>query len=138
MSPCRQAKMIGFNEGGDSAVRYHRKPASALTHEIDFPCPILSPAFGRRLGQHEPHSRVSEHAAMAGDHQTRHEFTGTMGCPFLQPKAFPNSSKFCTVPFTRHSPGECGSVSADCRADCSVWFWHHTCAKPMKYRCASV
>ena len=65
-------------------------------------------------------------------YQTRQELIGYMGWPFLHPKAFPNSSKFCTVPFTRHLPGEWGSTSADCRADGSVWFWHHTCAKPMK------
>src|SRR5581483_11380825 len=50
MSPCRQAKMIGFNEGGDSAVRYHRKPASALTHEIDFPCPHPFASFWPKDG----------------------------------------------------------------------------------------
>ena len=65
-------------------------------------------------------------------YQTRQEFTGYMGWPLVQPKALPNSSKFCTAPFARHSPGEWGSVSADCRADCSVWFWHQTWAKPRK------
>jgi len=65
-------------------------------------------------------------------YHTRQEFSGYMGCPFLQPNAFPNSSKFCTEPFTRQRPGECGSVSASCRETASVWFWHHTWAKPMK------
>ncbi len=65
-------------------------------------------------------------------YHTRQEFSGTMGCPLVQPKALPNSSKFCTVPLTRQRPGECGSVSARCRADCSVWFSHHTCANPRK------
>ena len=51
---------------------------------------------------------------------------GIIGCPTLQPNALPNSSKFCTVPLTRHSPEECGSVLASTRADCSVAFWHHT------------
>ena len=40
-----------------------------------------------------------------------------MGCPLVQPKAFPNSSKFCTEPLTRHLPGECGSTSTSWRAD---------------------
>src|ERR1035437_3521010 len=50
-------------------------------------------------------------------YQTRQDFTGFIGLPWLQLKAFPNSSKFCTLPFTRQRPGECGSVSAACRAD---------------------
>jgi hypothetical protein len=74
----------------------------------------------------------------ARDYQTRQEFSGYMGWPLLHPKALPNSSKFCTEPLVRHLPGECGSVSANWRADCSVEFWHHTCAKPMKKRCDSV
>jgi hypothetical protein len=45
-------------------------------------------------------------------YQTRQEFCGYIGCPCLQLKALPNSSKFCTEPFTRHFPGECGSLSA--------------------------
>jgi hypothetical protein len=40
------------------------------------------------------------------DYQTRQEFAGTMGWPFVQPNALPNSSKFCTVPLTRQRPGE--------------------------------
>jgi hypothetical protein len=39
-------------------------------------------------------------------YHTRHELTGYIGWPFWQPKALPNSSKFCTVPFTLHRPGE--------------------------------
>ena len=39
-------------------------------------------------------------------YHTRQEFVGYMGWPSLHPNALPNSSKFCTVPFTRHSPGE--------------------------------
>lgn len=53
-------------------------------------------------------------------YQTRQELTGTMGWPCLQPKAFPNSSKFRTDPLTRHRPGECGSTSAAWRAEASV------------------
>ena len=53
-------------------------------------------------------------------YQTRQEFAGTIGLPLAQPKALPNSSKFCTEPLTRQRPGEWGSVSADWRADCSV------------------
>ena len=75
-------------------------------------------------------------AAMApkpGDcHQTRQELTGTIGWPFAQPNALPNSSKFSTEPFTRQRPGEWESISANRRAVSSVWFWHHTWAKPRK------
>jgi hypothetical protein len=39
-------------------------------------------------------------------YQTRQDFTGVMGLPWAQPKALPKASKFCTVPFTRHLPGE--------------------------------
>src|ERR1039458_2007793 len=66
------------------------------------------------------------------DYHTRQEFTGYIGCPCLQPKALPKASKFWTEPLTRHFPGEWGSTRADCLADCSVWFWHHTWAKPIK------
>ena len=45
---------------------------------------------------------------------------GIIGSPFLQPKALPNSSKFCTVPLTRHSPVECGLVLAWLMAACCV------------------
>ena len=65
-------------------------------------------------------------------YHTRQEFAGYMGWPLVQPKALPNSSKFCTEPLTRQRPGEWGSTSADWREDCSVWFWHHTSAKPRK------
>ena len=53
-------------------------------------------------------------------YQTRQAFSGIIASPFLQPKAFPNSSKFCTDPLVRHSPGECGSVFTLTRADWSV------------------
>ena len=81
-----------------------------------------------------PPDRVAlgNRSAAAAAYQTRQEFTGYMGWPFLQPKALPKASKFCTVPLTRQWPGECGSMSDNCRAICSVWFWHHTWAKPMK------
>jgi hypothetical protein len=39
-------------------------------------------------------------------YQTRQEFVGYIGWPLVQPNALPNSSKFCTVPFTRQRPGE--------------------------------
>ena len=42
----------------------------------------------------------------ASAYQTRQAFSGIMGWPFLQLKALPNSSKFCTTPLTRHCPGE--------------------------------
>ena len=58
----------------------------------------------------------------AGGYQTRQELTGYMGWPLVQPKALPNSSKFCTVPSTRQRPGEWGSVSASWRDEDSVWF----------------
>jgi hypothetical protein len=40
------------------------------------------------------------------NYHTRQDFSGYIGCPLVQPKALPNSSKFCTDPFTRHLPGE--------------------------------
>ncbi len=36
------------------------------------------------------------------DHQTWQAFSGIMGWPVLQPKAWPNSGIFCTTPFTRN------------------------------------
>ena len=87
---------------------------------------VVNLRFFRRV----PASGVAVVARAA--YQTRQEFTGYMGCPLVQPKAFPNSSKFCTEPLTRHLPGECGSTRTRWRATCSVWFWHQTWAKPMK------
>ena len=55
-------------------------------------------------------------------YQVRQTFAGIIGCPVLQLNALPNSSKFCTVPFVRHSPELCGSVFARTRAACSVMF----------------
>ena len=69
---------------------------------------------------------------MSFAYQTRQEFVGYIGLPWVQPKAFPNSSKFWTEPLTRHLPGECGSTRAAWRAAASLVFWHHTWAKPMK------
>ena len=57
----------------------------------------------------------------AGAHQVRQTLAGIMGWPTLQPKALPNSSKFCTVPLTRHLPGECGSVLASTRGALLAW-----------------
>src|SRR5580692_4267184 len=83
---------------------------------------------------HEQRSKWDERRVMPGSadellrfraidsYQTRQEFSGYMGWPLLHPKALPNSSKFCTEPLVRHLPGECGSVSANWRADCSVEF----------------
>jgi hypothetical protein len=48
-------------------------------------------------------------------HQTRQAFSGIIGWPVWQPKAFPNSSKLRTTPSTRKRPGECGSVFAPMR-----------------------
>ena len=45
-------------------------------------------------------------------YQTRQVLVGIIGWPTLQLKALPKASKFCTEPFTRHLPGECGSVRA--------------------------
>ena len=46
----------------------------------------------------------------ASAHHTRHAFSLTIGWPALQPKALANSGMFCTTPFTRQRPGECGSM----------------------------
>jgi|SRR5580698_1793676 hypothetical protein len=48
-------------------------------------------------------------------YHTRQLLSGIIGWPLWQPKALPNSSKFCTTPFTRNIPGECGSTFADTR-----------------------
>src|SRR5438874_10977640 len=71
-------------------------------------------------------------------YQTRQAFSGIIGCPTLQPNALPNSGKFCTLPLMRHLPELCGSVLASTRDVASRTFSHHTCAKPMKYRCSGV
>ena len=39
------------------------------------------------------------------DYQTRELFSGLIGSPTLQPKAFPNSGMFWTTPFTRNFSG---------------------------------
>ncbi len=44
--------------------------------------------------------------ATAQPHHTRQALTGIMGCPVLQPKAWPNSGMFCTTPFARNCRGE--------------------------------
>ena len=54
------------------------------------------------------------------DYQTRQDFSGLMGWPLAHSNALPNSSKFWTVPLTRHRPGECGSAETDCRAENEV------------------
>src|SRR6201996_6213197 len=71
-------------------------------------------------------------------HHTRQAFSGYIGEPFLQPKAFPNSSKFCTVPFTRNLPGECGSTFTIMREYSGRRLSHQICPKPIKKRCAGV
>lgn len=43
-------------------------------------------------------------------HHARHAFSRTIGWPVLQLHAFWNSGMFCTTPFTRKRPGECGFV----------------------------
>jgi hypothetical protein len=94
---------------------------------------VIAQLRGRCLGGDcQASAGVSLRGCLAALYQTRQELTGYIGCPLEQPKALPNSSKFCTLPLVRQRPGECGSVSADCRAEGSVWFWHHTWAKPRK------
>jgi hypothetical protein len=65
-------------------------------------------------------------------YHTRQAFSGTMGWPGLQPKAFWNSGMFSTTPFTRQRPGEWGSVRTPRRSNSGVLFWHQTRAKPRK------
>src|ERR1039457_2550537 len=71
-------------------------------------------------------------------YQTWHAFWLTIGCPALHENAFWNSGMFCTVPFTRKWPGECGSVIALCLNSCGDMFSHHTCANPRNSRCSGV
>src|SRR5205085_179337 len=76
--------------------------------------------------------------ASAIPHHTRHGVALTIFCPALQLKARAKSSLFCSVPFTRYSPGECGSVLVRTRRLSGVRFSHHTCAKLRKNRCSGV
>src|SRR5579883_1053771 len=39
-------------------------------------------------------------------YQTTQGCSGIIGWPLRQPKALPNSSKFCTAPLVRNMPGE--------------------------------
>lgn len=56
---------------------------------------LVSPLFGETARES---ARLSHH--------TRQAFTGIIGCPGLQPKARPNSGRFCTTPFARNCRGE--------------------------------
>src|SRR5947209_8660399 len=58
-------------------------------------------------------------------HHTWQALALTIFCPGLQLKALAKSSLFCTVPFTRYSPGECGSVFASRRALSGVRLSRH-------------
>ena len=71
-------------------------------------------------------------------YHTRQAFSETIGCPALQPKACWKAAEFCTAPFTRQRPGECGSVSTRLRASWSVTFWHQICPYERKNRCCGV
>ena len=55
-------------------------------------------------------------------YQTRQAFSRIIGAGGLQPNAFANCGELLTTPFTRNSPGECGSVWASCRELASVEF----------------
>src|SRR5258706_14927533 len=70
------------------------------------------------------------------DYHTRQAFAFNMGCPALQPQAFWNSGMFCTTPFTRKRPGECGSMLTNIRENSERRFSHHTRPKPKKERCS--
>ena len=50
-----------------------------------------------------------------------------MGWPVLQAKAFWNSGRFTTTPFTRNSSGEWGSVCTRVRRFSGRLFWHQPC-----------
>src|SRR5208282_5399731 len=52
----------------------------------------------------------------SASYQTRQAFSATMGCPALHPNACWKPAEFCTAPFTRQRPGECGSTSTRLRA----------------------
>src|SRR5947209_6273131 len=82
---------------------------------------------------------ISAEMAVPHDcYQTRQGFCGIIGCPTLQPKALPNSGKFCTDPLVRYLPGECGLVFADSSEASGLLFSHQTCPKPRKKRCEGV
>jgi len=93
--------------------------------------PYGSPFFGARAGNLQtqpPFSALSPTDA--------HELAGYIGCPLVHPKALPNSSKFCTLPFVRQRPGECGSVSAIAARFLRLVLAPNL-SKARKYRCAS-
>lgn len=60
-------------------------------------------------------------------HQMAQREAGAIGVPVLQPKAFWNSGRFTTTPFTRKSSGECGSVCTRSRRSSGRLFWHQPC-----------
>lgn len=106
----------------------HQRPKNFSAAAANLPASSVFPPAESPAKSLSPGSRVS----FVAPYQTRQLFAGYIGVPCLQPKALPNSSKFCTLPFTRHLPGECGSVVASMRAIWSVWFPHQICAKPIK------
>ena len=52
----------------------------------------------------------------ATDHHTLQAFSGSIGWPTLQPKAWPNSGMFLTTPRARNFRGEWGLVCACMRS----------------------
>src|SRR5208283_2212195 len=122
-----------------SVFRWAAQPTDGrLPRPMSLRGPISDAIAGWTPGRRETSTRrprenavVNKNAGAAEDrttapdgavYQTRQELAGYIGWPLVQPKALPNSSKFCTEPLTRQRPGEWGSVSAAWRADCSVWF----------------
>ena len=80
-------------------------------HNLTDAYPVRSSSCDREIRPHNrKKARIEARAFFASqkittqNYQTRHEFSGIIGWPTLQPNALPNSSKFCTVPFVRHSP----------------------------------
>src|SRR6202000_3455413 len=66
-------------------------------------------------------------STLMANYQMAQRFAGAIGAPVLQPKAFWNSGRFTTTPFTRNSSGECGSVCTRRRRSSGRLFWHQPC-----------
>src|ERR1700678_2536895 len=101
---------------------------SAIQNKISGAVSVWTPQRRQRSPEGEGKMRSDR----ADDYQTRQDFAGYIGCPFLQPNALANSSKFCTVPFTRQRSAEWVSLRASWRANSSVWLVHQTWPKPRK------
>src|SRR5208337_3747701 len=115
-------------------------PVTSLSNRrnvIELTRPLMRNAHDRAEGSAGTGQRLPT-SLTYNAHQTRQAGSRTIGWPALQPKASRRAAEFCTAPFTRQRPGECGSVIASTRACWSVTFWHQIWPYAMKNRCCGV